>query len=233
MDRFLQLSYCTVCVNHKNNLKKGVICGITNRPAEFEQSCSDYIFDEIKSNEIKHRLQSQIDLNYSSKNLVSELLAREIYEDVQEVELYDRFVEKHYKWNSVIHKIGFIFFFGYTAYLISKSWNEILNLEKIVLPIVFIFMLICILINFNLKKRKFISITKYGIINNATKIPWNDILLSGKTYQYVGEGFSGDKIILGTKSRGLVEIDISEFDISTAEFLKIINTGIKSVSALQ
>lgn len=45
------IEICSVCSNRAFNPKSGIICGITNEPANFKGNCPDY---EEDSNEVKH-----------------------------------------------------------------------------------------------------------------------------------------------------------------------------------
>ena len=44
MTRAQRLKYCRICTNRKLDLKKGLLCGLTDELADFENTCSD--FDE-------------------------------------------------------------------------------------------------------------------------------------------------------------------------------------------
>ncbi|MDO6853674.1 hypothetical protein IZU89_01840 [Cellulophaga lytica] len=230
MDRNFQISYCSVCSNHKKDFKKGVYCGITDKRAQFDIYCQDYSFDSKKSKEITDNLKKQINSNYSNKSFLNELLSKEIYEDVNEVKPNNKIIKKHYKKNLFINYIVIVLFVGYAIYYINEYWNEIIKFNKIETLIILFSIIVVILIELATKKNDSLSITKYGIITNETKVPWNDILIIGNTSKSVGEGFTAYKIILGTKSRGLIEIDVSEFNITAQELFKIIKTGIKNVA---
>ena len=46
MTRQERLEFCKVCQHKKFNPKRGIICGITNDIATFEDSCNNYMVDE-------------------------------------------------------------------------------------------------------------------------------------------------------------------------------------------
>lgn len=46
MDRQKQVYFCQQCTNRSFDKTFGVICGLTNKPAEFENECSSFIQDE-------------------------------------------------------------------------------------------------------------------------------------------------------------------------------------------
>lgn len=54
MTREEQLRFCKICKNQKFDLKQGIICNLTNQPADFEESCSSYIEDA----ELKQKMES-------------------------------------------------------------------------------------------------------------------------------------------------------------------------------
>ncbi len=54
MTRDEQLSFCKICKNQKFDMKLGIICGLTNQPADFEENCNSYIEDA----ELKQKMQS-------------------------------------------------------------------------------------------------------------------------------------------------------------------------------
>ncbi|NVK66034.1 MAG: hypothetical protein HWE22_15700 [Flavobacteriales bacterium] len=50
MTREEYIKICSVCTNRKFSPKEGIICGLTDKPANFELSCPDY---EEDSNEVR------------------------------------------------------------------------------------------------------------------------------------------------------------------------------------
>ncbi|MFD2036291.1 hypothetical protein ACFSKL_15920 [Belliella marina] len=53
MNRKLQLKYCSVCLNRKFDPNQGIICKITDKAADFLDTCADYQVDENKLKEEK------------------------------------------------------------------------------------------------------------------------------------------------------------------------------------
>ena len=47
MNRVEQLKFCKVCANQKFDFQNGVICGLTNRVADFEVTCPDFTEDSF------------------------------------------------------------------------------------------------------------------------------------------------------------------------------------------
>jgi len=52
MERSEQLLFCEKCINRKMDLKRGIICGLTDNYADFNNECDDYLYDEkVEKNE--------------------------------------------------------------------------------------------------------------------------------------------------------------------------------------
>jgi len=54
MTREEQLRFCKICKNQKFDMKQGIICNLTNKPADFEDYCNSYIEDS----ELKQKMES-------------------------------------------------------------------------------------------------------------------------------------------------------------------------------
>ena len=68
MNRQQHLGYCKVCNLHKFDSAKGIICGITNEIADFEESCPDY--DE--NTDLKNQFENKKTENYIARNTASQ-----------------------------------------------------------------------------------------------------------------------------------------------------------------
>jgi len=53
MNRAHRLQYCKICNNQKMDLKKGLVCRLTNEQATFETTCPDFLKDDIKAEKVK------------------------------------------------------------------------------------------------------------------------------------------------------------------------------------
>ena len=53
MTREEHLSYCKICLNREMDMKKGLICNITNEIADFKLTCKDFKEDPIKKKELE------------------------------------------------------------------------------------------------------------------------------------------------------------------------------------
>lgn len=67
MNRAEQVKICKVCLNRKFDFNRGIICGLTDEPATFENSCDLYEEDEKASRELEiQALQSEDNYELSS-----------------------------------------------------------------------------------------------------------------------------------------------------------------------
>lgn len=55
MTRSEQLAFCKVCENQKKDLERGIVCGLTNRIADFETSCESFERDTAREEKLKER----------------------------------------------------------------------------------------------------------------------------------------------------------------------------------
>lgn len=68
MRRNEQLKFCKNCKNQKFDLGQGVICGLTNSPADFEVSCNDFIED--------YELKIQNDLKLTENDVLNKIASQ-------------------------------------------------------------------------------------------------------------------------------------------------------------
>jgi uncharacterized RDD family membrane protein YckC len=68
MTRTEHLEFCSFCINQKDGMRKGIICGLTNQIADFEDECNSFaedsmIIEQLKlkeiENEVIERMASQ------------------------------------------------------------------------------------------------------------------------------------------------------------------------------
>lgn len=69
MNKNERLNFCKICVNKKYDIKHGTVCGLTNMPPFFENSCSHFIknaSDElVLENDEQESFESENPPNYS------------------------------------------------------------------------------------------------------------------------------------------------------------------------
>ena len=66
MTREEHLSYCKICLNRKLDLKQGLICNLTEKLADFEETCQEFKEDPIKKKELDS-IPSYQEVEYTTK----------------------------------------------------------------------------------------------------------------------------------------------------------------------
>ena len=56
MNREHRLQYCKICKNQSMDLKKGLVCGLTNERATFGATCPDFERDELLADKERQKL---------------------------------------------------------------------------------------------------------------------------------------------------------------------------------
>ena len=226
MDKYNQLSYCSVCKNKKTELKKGIYCGLTNTYPSFEKSCKDYSLDHKELELKKEKLRKNIESRYSKKSLFNKFLDKEIYSKNEKYYSKNlKIIEKEYAYNRFLYLIPAIALFIFLIYYCITHWLSITN-ENTTIFIIFICSLIIICLYQVFKtNRNSLKINHNAIYYNDIIISWNDIITYGHT-QNNTDSRHYNKVILGTKSRGIIELELYQLDISTTKFLEIVNSQV-------
>ncbi len=61
MTREEHLKFCKFCENRKFDKMQGIICGLTDKPADFEEECSSYLEDfELKQKEELNKVENDL-----------------------------------------------------------------------------------------------------------------------------------------------------------------------------
>ncbi|MCR9253278.1 MAG: hypothetical protein NXI20_22890 [bacterium] len=50
-----KLDYCRVCENRKTDYERGIVCGLTDDKPTWEDSCPDFIIDEVNADRLADR----------------------------------------------------------------------------------------------------------------------------------------------------------------------------------
>lgn len=64
MTRSEQLRFCKICTNQKFDLQQGIICSLTNKKADFEETCDTFEEDTSKT---ENSYLSEFDTNLVGK----------------------------------------------------------------------------------------------------------------------------------------------------------------------
>ena len=228
-ERENHLMFCKFCTNSSKNLNLGIICSLTEKQAEFKKSCDSYNENLKLLDSEKKSLENQINEKYDNvRDIISFVLEKgfKIYffDNIFKSK-YD-FKEKEQTHKLTIHKSSehikiLVLVFSFIS-LISII-NLTLNYEKFWI-IYSIISISIFAINFLILKYRIpkviIKTDSEGFSYLKKKIKWNEILI----YKSVTteDTYSFKKVVLGTKSRGIIEINISDLDIGIKDFFKII-----------
>lgn len=122
MDRAKQLEYCRKCTKQKFDLGQGIICGLTNQKADFENECEHFEIDKAKivteTEKLKTAKKSKVSFGFSPKQIdnfpISDLNKKQLFVLAFEA-------VKKLNWNlGFLSESGFI---AYTKFSMS-SWSE-------------------------------------------------------------------------------------------------------------
>ncbi len=122
MDRTKQLEYCKKCTKQKFDFSQGIICGLTNQKADFENECEHFEIDKAKivneAEKLKKEKKSKVAFGFSPKQIdnlpISDLNKKQLFVLAFEA-------VKKLNWNvGYLSESGFI---AYTKFSMS-SWSE-------------------------------------------------------------------------------------------------------------
>lgn len=122
MDRTKQLEYCKKCTKQKFDFSQGIICGLTNQKADFENECEHFEIDKAKivneAEKLKTEKKSKVAFGFSPKQIdnlpISDLNKKQLFVLAFEA-------VKKLNWNvGYLSESGFI---AYTKFSMS-SWSE-------------------------------------------------------------------------------------------------------------
>ena len=232
-ERQKHLMFCKFCSNSSKNLDLGIICSLTDKKAEFDKSCDLYNEKkELIKSEIKS-LENRIDEKYDNiGDIVSYILEKGF-----NIYFFDSIFKSKYEFKNKeqTHKLSVNNSSKHIKYLIVafaistifSTINLALNNNKfwLILSLVNLSLLVLNILILKYRKPKIILKTdSEGFSYSNNKIKWNEILV----YKSVTteNKYSPKKIALGTKSRGIIEINISGLDIGIKDFFKIIELNI-------
>tara|TARA_R110002020_G_scaffold73623_7_gene188911 strand:- start:3485 stop:4198 length:714 start_codon:yes stop_codon:yes gene_type:complete len=228
-ERENHLMFCKFCTNSSKSLNLGIICSLTEKQPEFKKSCDSYNENIKLLNSEKKSLENQIDEKYDNvRDIISFVLEKGLniyfFDNIFKSK-YD-FKRKEQTHNLTINKTSEhikILVIVFSIFTLISTINLIMNYEKfwMIFSIINISILVIIFLVLKYRKPKVLMKTdSEGFSYLKTKVKWNEILV----YQSVTteDTYSFKKVALGTKSRGIIEISISDLDIGIKDFFKII-----------
>ncbi len=65
MTRTEHLKFCSICINQKDDMRKGIICGLTDQIADFEDTCGSFaedseVIEQLKLKEIENEVNDKM-----------------------------------------------------------------------------------------------------------------------------------------------------------------------------
>jgi len=67
MNRAYRIQFCEKCEKREFNSKLGIICSLTQKPAEFESSCESFVEDKKQTEWINKEIQKRTDKDLQKK----------------------------------------------------------------------------------------------------------------------------------------------------------------------
>lgn len=241
--RKYQLSYCKICINRQSDLRTGLKCGLTNEIADFQEFCENYKIDSEELSVIQSQIDERIEQKYPKKNLVNWTLLGSYLDSKETIPA------KKDKGKKVIGErtylaygifLFFIIFLIYGLFLqFSGQLNHLSLIEKILGLGILLFLLIIS------GKSTFFPEQRQNIIfhedfleynerktmfrrNKVNKIYWREITnLRYHTQIINGMNYN---IVIGTISKGILEINITDLETNPWEFIGLIKSRAENVA---
>lgn len=238
MNREFHLAFCKVCKNRKKDFNKGLICSLTNDIANFKDHCPTLELDSSEFEKIKNRIKAQIDDKYAA-NGVEKILGLNdgIFTRPSKTRNPKyKSVEKTHNLtfkNNVMHdKSVLVLTLFAVVYIFFANYNDIVNsnLDDSVLigfGVLLIISLIFLYRAFFMKHKIKIRITKTGVEYYGKRINWNEIIDLG-ILRAKSSKVNEHKIIIGTITKGIQEIDLTSLNVSPEELADIIILNTKN-----
>lgn len=241
--RKYQLSYCKICINRRSNLRTGLKCSLTNEVADFQEFCENYKIDTEELSVIQSQMEERIEQKYPKKNLLNSILLGSYLDNKETIQA------KKNKRKKVIGERTYLtcgIFLFFTIFLIyglflqfSGQLNHLSFIEKI--PGLGIFLFLLILSGKSLffpEQRQNITFHEDFLEykqrktmfhrNKVNKIYWREITnLRCHTETINGLNYN---IVIGTISKGILEINITDLETNPWEFTGLIKSRAKNVA---
>jgi hypothetical protein len=235
--RKYHLSYCKICKNKLLNIKVGIECGITNQIANFEQSCQDYKLDSKELINLQEKNNGLIEEKYHSNNFFNKVILGSYLNKDEKIISERKKIEskKEFGIGNKFFRILFAVFTSFLIYFVGINYEQFFKgsteMEKNVGLIFLVSSCLCLFYFGFIQKYKpevvfykdFMEYNNREFIfkKQKRKIFWNDII-NLRLFTIEGEGGSTEKIIVGTTSNGIKEINATYFDTNAKEFMTLI-----------
>ena len=240
------LSYCRVCKNKENNLKNGIICGLTKKKAEFVEKCENYNEDKKLVAERIEKIKEKINEKYPKQNLTTKVLSSNYYKSSSEIKAQNvkKVKKKTTEYNPIHFRVLFYAMLLMLIYLIIIKFDKLLDIQNnqneiynFGLSIIFIGFLYYsgFVKKYNKEKIKIDNLgiyfrqTENGFKYENKSVKWNEIVEYGIVTK-PNKHYYMYSIIFGTKNLEILEMDVSSMELSPEQYIGIINEKIKNVA---
>ncbi|WP_147677476.1 hypothetical protein [Algibacter pacificus] len=208
---------------------------MTNNIADFNDHCTFFDLDKSEFEKYQNRFKNEINENYATNNFEKFFTESSFVKPTN---------SRNSKFKSVAqtHNLNFkndiafdkaililmclaglyVFFVNYSDIINATVKNEIL----IGFAFMCIFMSVLAYRVYFMQHKTKISITKNGIEYHGNTLYWNNIVDYG-ILRANSTSVNEHKIIIGTITKGIVEIDLTALNISPEEFIDIIRLNTK------
>ena len=195
---------------------------MTKNKADFENSCTNYVKDKKEYLRKRESLLEEITNSYSKDQILGWYYdARGVFSTIKTDQFQSIPDKKEFRKSK---QIGYLLIFLsiITAGIILNELKNIPTFTNLLALLSFPTFLLIFGIYTILNKKILFSWNEYSIKFKNMEIFYNDIVLMGKVNSYTGGGIAKDSIVIGTKSKGIVEFNTVELDICPEEIAEII-----------
>ncbi|MDC8003747.1 hypothetical protein POV27_06770 [Aureisphaera galaxeae] len=208
-------------------MNKGLLCALTDQLADFQESCSTFERNPQELEKYRRQFQKEVDEKYATYDWEEVFLSSKFRKP--EKSHYPKYKSArrthrlNFKNSAKNDKVGLVGMSACLIYLIAANYKDFLNstLEKgVLVGMVVLFLVIGTFTyrSFFMKLETKISIRRHGIEYFGNHVNWQDIVDFG----VVNEGKSGFVMVLGTITKGIVEIRLTSLNLSPQDFTDII-----------
>lgn len=240
MNKEYRLAFCKICSNRKKDFNLGLICSLTNNRADFDDYCSTYNLDSSKLEKYRAKIKGQIDDKYIANGVEKMLglndgiFTRPSMTNNPKYKSVEKTHNLTFKNNTAYDKSVVALMFLAVVYIFFVNYNDIVNsnLDDGVLIGFGVFLVVIpifIYRAFFMKHKTKIRITKTGIEYFGKQINWNEIIDLG-ILKAKSARVNEHKIIVGTITKGILEIDLTSLNVSPEDFADIVMLNTKNVT---
>lgn len=214
-NREYHLTFCSECLHRKMNLQQGLICRLTNKIAEFDTNCFQFELDKKERKRLIENLKYKIEEKYLPDTNLSIFTSHfdnsGIFKEIK-IDKYDQVPE--IKQNQKF-KIGIINIVAGSISIIIGSIIALISIKNFTYILFFFLGIVALILGIKsvLDKEIYFTWTNDYLQLKKLRVYFNDILLTGEVERSGGDGMiSSCLMIIGTKTKGLIEFDTYELD---------------------